>query len=79
MMGMAEIVEAANHIHPRFQGIDFASQGACSADKAIETLAKGGVEAFDEGGIDPAGALCFLNEGFDHCRATLHNASSERV
>src|SRR3989304_4841275 len=74
MMRMTEIVQAANDIHADFQGLDFASQGASAPDKAIETLPKGGVETFDESGIDHASALRVLDEGLDHRFTAMHNA-----
>ena len=77
MMRMTEIVEAANHKHTGFQGLDFAGQGMRSPNKALETLAKSGIEMFDESSIDPACALRFLNEGLDHRIAALHNASRD--
>ena len=74
MVRMTEIVPAANHIHASFQGLNFASQGARSPDKAIKTLAKGGIEALDESGIDPACTLRLLDEGLDHRFTALHDA-----
>lgn len=43
----------------------------------MRRLAKGGIEALDEGGIDPACALRFLNEGLDHRFVALHNAAMD--
>ena len=74
-MGLTEVVQATDHIHAGFQGLDFASQAASAAGQAVETLAKGGIETFYEGRIDRASALGLLDEGFDHPITALHNAA----
>lgn len=73
VMRMAEVVQAADHIHTCFQGLGFASQGASAADQAAEALAEGGIEAFDESGIDRSLTLGFVDEGLDHGWAALHD------
>src|SRR3990172_8414502 len=74
MMWMTEIIQAANHVHASFQRLGFASQGASSPGKAIETLTECGIEAFDESGVDHASALRLLDEGLNHRFTALHNA-----
>jgi len=73
MVRITEIVKTADDVHICFQSFRFANQGAGSAGQAIEALAKGGIELFDEGGKVP---LIFLAmdanisfSGLTPCRA----------
>jgi hypothetical protein len=77
MVRMTEIVQAANHIHASLQGLNFASRGASSPGKAIQTLAKGSIEALDESGIDATCALRLLDDGLDNHFTALHDASRD--
>ncbi len=66
MMRMTEIIQTAHDIHTGFQGMDIASQGASSPGQTIETLAKGGVEPFNESGVDHTLSLGLADQALHH-------------
>jgi len=73
-MRVTEVVQAADDIHAGFQGFGFAHQGAGFASQAIETLAKGGVEPFDESGIDRTVSLGLVDQALYHLLSALNDA-----
>jgi hypothetical protein len=76
MLG-AEIIDGPDQVHPPAQGVGLASQGSPPATEAVQPLAKGGVESFNEGDIDLAPSLRLLDDRVDlFCRA-LNDASHD--
>ena len=66
-MVVTEIVEGTHDIYGGSQGLALLSQGACASSEPGEALAEGGVEPFNEGGVDdPA----FLPNPITRARAT---------
>lgn len=61
MVKVAEVIEAANQVHACEQGLSLLGQIAGATRQRADPLAKGGVEAFDESGIDDAYSLCLLD------------------
>ena len=51
-MVIAEIVHAPDHEHPGHQGFRLLSQMASAASQPGQTLAEGGIEAFDVSCVD---------------------------
>lgn len=72
---VAEVVKAANQIHACDQSLRLLRQIAGTTCQGADPLAKGGVETFNERGIDHAFALCRLEEAFHPVFRTLHNPS----
>ena len=78
MVRITEIVKTADDVHACFQSFRFANQGAGSAGQTIEALSKGGIEPFDEHGIDHSLPLGLVDQPFDHLLTSLDNAAGDR-
>ncbi len=76
-MVSTEIVNTTNDIHPGVQGLRLASQRAGAASQHSEALVEGGIEPFDESGIDPASTLRMLDQLSDLVGTALHNATAD--
>jgi hypothetical protein len=74
-MIVTEVVDAADEEHARLQGVRLARQRAGVATQTGQTLAKCGIEPFDERGIDVAAALGALQAGGNRLLITLHDAA----
>jgi hypothetical protein len=77
MVRVAEIVQAADDVHPGFQGFSFANQSAGFADQAVEPLTESGIEALDESGVDHTLALGCADQALHHLLSALDNASGD--
>ena len=73
LVEITEIVDAAEDVHAVLQSGTLASQMTGTAEQASETLAEGGIEPFDVGGINDTASLCGLEELFDHRFGSLDN------
>src|SRR6476660_6035318 len=62
VMVSAEVVDTTHHIHAGSQGRGTPGQGARAAPQGAQPLPKGGVEALDEGGVNPPLALRGLDQ-----------------
>ena len=78
MVRITEIVKTADDVHACFQSFRFANQAAGSAGQTMEALAKGGIEPFDERGIDHSLFLGLVDQPFDHLLSALDNAAGDR-
>ena len=75
-MVIAEVVETAYDVHASHQGFGAACQSTCTSHQIVQSQAEGGIEPFDEGGIDDAFALLRgFDQPFNHFLAALNNAS----
>ncbi len=79
VMEITKVVETAHEIHACGEGFGSTSQSTSAADQVVQTLPEGGVEAFDEGGVDHAfGLLRDSDQALDHFLGALHNTSVNR-
>ncbi len=74
MVGVTEVVQAADDVHARFQGFGFAHQSAGFAGQTIETLTKSSVEAFNERCIDRTMSLGLEDQALYHQLSALNDA-----
>ena len=72
-----EIVETAQNEHPGLEGFRLTSQGPRATSQRSQPLTKGGIEAFDIGGVDAALSLRALDERLDQLSRPLDNAPSD--
>ena len=74
-MEVAKVVETPDEVHASHQRFRSAGQSAGTSHQVVHSLAEGGVEPFDEGGVDDTFSLlgCF-DQAFHHFFAALHNA-----
>jgi hypothetical protein len=69
-----EVVDATDQIHVRLQGFDLPSQSATTPHQTGQALAEGGVEPFNEGGVDGARSPAGDNQTLNQFSAALNNA-----
>ena len=74
-MSIAEVVEATDDEYACFKGGYLTHQSASSASQTIETLAEGGVEPFNESGVDHTLSLGLADQALHHLLVALNNAS----
>jgi len=56
----AQIVDRPDEKHARLERIGLTSKATCASGERCKRLTKGGIQAFDEGGVDDATALLAL-------------------
>lgn len=69
----AKVVETANDIHAGLQGFRLLGQGTSAPGQGGQTLAEGGIEPFDIGGVNATQTLAGLDQLLYHLPAALHN------
>ena len=72
-MVSTEIVNTTNQEHADFQCLGLTSQAAGTPCQASQRLAKGGIEAFNEGSIDLPATLGGCQTGLYPLAIALHN------
>ena len=76
-MVSAEVVQTPNDIHASQQGLGLAGQGAGPPGQNVEPLAEGGIEPFNESGIDAPVTLRDLDQVPNLVSTTLHNPAAD--
>ena len=76
-MLITEVVEAADNIHACGQGGFLLDQATGAAGQTSQTLAEGGIQAFDVSRIDDATALRGVEQPRHKGFAALHNAAHD--
>ena len=72
-MVVAEVVEATDDKHTRHQGIGLLGQMTGATRKPGKALAEGGIQSFDESGVDDAAPLAEVQELENQRFTALHN------
>ncbi len=73
-MMVTEVIDAADQAHAGLQRVGLARQRAGAATQTGQTLAEGGIEPFNESGVELAAALGGLEAGGHRLRITVHDA-----
>ena len=74
----AEVIDTPQQAHTCFQCLWFTGQVAGAASQNTEPLAEGGIQAFNEGGIDDTTALSGLQKLVNYLLTALNNAPLNR-
>src|SRR5262249_34255332 len=61
----AEVIDTAHQVHPGLQGLALPGERARAARQAVQTTAKGAVDALNESSVDVTLALRLLDQGCD--------------
>jgi hypothetical protein len=76
-MVSTKVVKTTNDIHACQQSVRLPSQGSGAAGQDVKPLAEGGIEPFNESGIDPAVTLGALDQLSNLLGTTLNNAAGD--
>lgn len=78
MMWRAEVIDTAQEKDGRMNSLGGARQSARATGKTVNALTKGGIEAFNVGGVDDAALLGERQQACEQSLCPLHDAPFNR-